>query len=148
MVKTIIKPGTGDKKPAAGDTVYVHYTGVLSETNEKFDSSRDRGEPFHFSLGKSQVIKAWDIGVASMRVGEVAELECRADYAYGSTGSPPKIPGDATLKFDVELIRFEGEDISPDRDGSITKSIIVEGDKYNCPSEFAPVQGKVLASQS
>lgn len=79
-----------------------------------------------------------------MKLGEVAKLECRADYAYGETGSPPKIPGNATLNFEVELLSFEGEDISPDRDGSITKSIIVEGEKYNCPSEFAPVTGKLF----
>jgi len=139
VIKTIIKEGTSDKSPAAGDTVYVHYTGVLAETGDKFDSSRDRGEPFSFSLGKSQVIKGWDLGVATMKIGEVCDLLCSADYAYGQSGSPPKIPGGAKLKFEIELIRFEGEDISPDRDGTITKSIIEEGEKYNCPSENAPV---------
>lgn len=89
----------------------------MAENGEKFDSSRDRGEPFSFSLGKSQVIKGWDIGVATMKQDEVCELLCRADYAYGSSGSPPKIPGDAQLKFEIELLRFEGEDISPERDG-------------------------------
>jgi len=139
VLKKIIKVGTSDKLPSAGDTVYVHYTGVLAENGEKFDSSRDRNEPFSFSLGKSQVIKGWDLGVSTMKIGEVCELLCRADYAYGSSGSPPKIPGNAKLKFEVELIRVEGEDISPDRDGSITKSVIEEGEKYNCPAENAPV---------
>jgi FK506-binding protein 4/5 len=76
-----------------------------------------------------------------MKIGEVCELLCRAEYAYGSAGSPPKIPADAKLKFEIELLRFEGEDISPDRDGSITKSIIEEGEKYNCPSDTATVTG-------
>ncbi|KAI6199986.1 Peptidylprolyl isomerase [Aphelenchoides besseyi] len=140
VIKKILKEGTVDKTPSLGDTVYVHYTGTLAKTGDKFDSSRDRGEPFSFSLGKGQVIKAWDVGVATMKIGEMCELYCRADYAYGSNGSPPKIPGDATLKFEIELVRFEGEDISPDRDGTITKSIIVEGEKYNCPSENATVK--------
>ncbi|KAI6189728.1 Peptidylprolyl isomerase [Aphelenchoides bicaudatus] len=146
VLKTIIKPATSDKQPAAGDTVFVHYTGVLAENGEKFDSSRDRGDPFSFSLGKSQVIKGWDIGVATMKIGEVCELLCRADYAYGSSGSPPKIPGNAQLKFEVELLRFEGEDISPERDNTITKSIIEEGEKYNCPSENAPVTVHAVGS--
>ncbi|KAF1584274.1 UNVERIFIED_CONTAM: Peptidyl-prolyl cis-trans isomerase FKBP5, partial [Eudyptes robustus] len=107
VLKTILKPGSSDKKPANGDTVYVHYTGTLAENGEKFDSSKDRDEPFSFSLGKSQVIKAWDIGIATMKVGEVAVFDCRADYAYGASGSPPKIPGNATLRFEVELLRFE-----------------------------------------
>ena len=88
------------------------------------------------------MIKGWDVGVASMAKGEVATLECRSDYAYGESGSPPKIPPNAILNFEVELLRWEGEDISPDRDGSIAKSVIVEGgDKYNYPVENAPVTG-------
>jgi len=146
VLKTIIKPGTVDKSPASGDTVFVHYTGVLAENGEKFDSSRDRAEPFSFSLGKSQVIKGWDAGVATMKQGEICELLCRADYAYGPSGSPPKIPGNAQLKFEVELLRFEGEDISAERDGTITKSIIEEGEKYNCPSENAPVTVHAIGS--
>lgn len=76
-----------------------------------------------------------------MKKGEVAKITCSPEYAYGEAGSPPKIPPNATLNFEVELLRWEGEDISPDRDGSILKSIIVEGEKYNCPAENAPVTG-------
>ena len=86
------------------------------------------------------MIKAWDLGVATMAIGEKCELLCRADYAYGPSGSPPKIPANATLKFEIELLRYEGEDISPDRDNTITKSIIQEGEKYNCPAENATVK--------
>lgn len=79
-----------------GDKVYVHYKGKLSN-GKKFDSSHDRNEPFVFSLGKSQVIKAWDIGVATMKKGEICHLLCKPEYAYGSAGSVPKIPSNATL---------------------------------------------------
>uniref|UniRef100_A0A914HZA2 peptidylprolyl isomerase n=1 Tax=Globodera rostochiensis TaxID=31243 RepID=A0A914HZA2_GLORO len=141
IVKRILRDG-GEQgvHPAKGDTVYVHYVGTLKDTGEKFDSSRDRNEPFSFTLGKGQVIKGWDVGVASMCRGELAQLECRADYAYGDTGSPPKIPGGATLLFEVELLRWEGEDLSPDRDRTITKSVIVAGEKHNCPADNATVK--------
>lgn len=146
VFKTVIKQGTEERRASPGDTVSVHYTGTLASNGDKFDSSKDRNEPFSFGLAKNQVIKAWDVGVATMNIGEVALFECRADYAYGETGSPPKIPANATLNFEVELLSFEGEDISPDRDGSITKSIIAEGEKYNCPSEFAPVSVHIVGT--
>lgn len=145
VLKTIKKEGTGSAHPVTGSTVFVHYTGTL-KNGEKFDSSRDRNEPFKFTLGRSQVIKGWDLGVATMKKGEICELVCRSDYAYGEAGSPPKIPGGATLNFEVELIRWEGEDISPDRDGSITKTLIVEGEKYNSPSETSPVTVHVIGT--
>ena len=92
--------------PFDGAEVQVHYVGTLLSDGSKFDSSRDRPGNFSFKIGKGQVIKGWDMGVATMRKGEKAELFCRADYAYGETGSPPKIPGGATLKFEVELLSW------------------------------------------
>ena len=80
------------KTPWTGDKVFVHYVGTLTD-GSKFDSSRDRGERFSFNLGKSEVIKGWDQGVATMKIGEKAMFTIKADYAYGSAGSPPKIPG-------------------------------------------------------
>jgi FK506-binding protein 4/5 len=74
----------------------VHYTGRL-EDGTVFDSSVDRGEPFSFTLGHSQVIKGWDTAVATMKKGEKVELTLKPDYAYGADGSPPKIPASATL---------------------------------------------------
>ena len=83
--------------------MHAHYTGTLTD-GTKFDSSRDRGQPFSFVIGKGQVIRAWDEGIASMKVGERAELTCSPDYAYGARGFPPVIPPNSTLIFDVELI--------------------------------------------
>jgi len=93
--------------PEPGSEVSAHYTGTLEADGSKFDSSRDRGQVFKFKVGQGQVIKAWDQGFATMKVGEQAVLKCRADYAYGEHGSPPSIPGGATLLFDVELIGWE-----------------------------------------
>jgi FK506-binding protein 1 len=101
-----IKPGDGQTFPKTGQTVVVHYTGTL-EDGQKFDSSRDRGKPFKFRIGKGEVIKGWDSGVAQMSVGQRAKLICSPDYAYGSVGHPGIIPPNATLTFDVELLKLE-----------------------------------------
>jgi len=112
ILKKIIREGTeGANTPLKGAQVKVHYVGTL-ENGSKFDSSRDRGQFFEFKLGQGQVIKGWDQGVATMKRGELAILTCRSDYAYGDSGSPPTIPGKATLNFEVEL--FEWEDPDPD----------------------------------
>ncbi|CAG9792976.1 unnamed protein product [Diatraea saccharalis] len=101
-----LSPGDGSTYPKSGQTVVVHYTGTLTN-GQKFDSSRDRGKPFKFRIGKGEVIRGWDEGVAKMSVGERAKLTCSSDYAYGKQGHPGVIPPDATLIFDVELIRLE-----------------------------------------
>lgn len=93
--------------PPKGYEVTAHYTGTLESDGSKFDSSRDRGKPFKFTIGQGQVIAGWDQGFASMKVGEKALLKIKSDYGYGASGSPPKIPGGATLIFDVELLGFE-----------------------------------------
>lgn len=103
LLKKVLQEGEGDF-PNTGDEVEAHYTGTLDD-GTKFDSSRDRGKTFKFTLGKGQVIKGWDQGFASMKKGEKAILRCREDYAYGKGGSG-KIPPNATLNFDVELISF------------------------------------------
>src|SRR5665213_2185577 len=94
--------GTG---PTAvpGNMVKVHYSGYLT-TGEKFDSSRDRGEPFSFPLGAGQVIKGWDEGVAGMKVGGQRQLRIPPELGYGAAGAGGAIPPNATLIFDVELL--------------------------------------------
>uniref|UniRef100_A0A6M2DDB2 peptidylprolyl isomerase n=1 Tax=Xenopsylla cheopis TaxID=163159 RepID=A0A6M2DDB2_XENCH len=101
-----ITPGDGTTYPKTGQTVVVHYTGTLTNGTQ-FDSSRSRGQPFKFKIGKGDVIKGWDQGVAQMSVGQRAKLTCSPDFAYGSRGHPGIIPPNATLIFDVELLRVE-----------------------------------------
>ncbi|XP_054579882.1 peptidyl-prolyl cis-trans isomerase FKBP1A isoform X1 [Eptesicus fuscus] len=79
----------------------------MLEDGKKFDSSRDRNKPFKFMLGKQEVIRGWEEGVAQMSVGQRAKLTISPDYAYGSTGHPGIIPPNATLVFDVELLKLE-----------------------------------------
>lgn len=98
--------GSGSS-PAPGQTVTVHYTGWLQSNGQKFDSSVDRGEPFTFTLGVGQVIKGWDEGVASMKVGGKRRLVIPSDLGYGQNGSAPQIPANATLVFDVELLGMQ-----------------------------------------
>lgn len=94
--------GTGPR-PQRGQTVVVHYTGWLAD-GRKFDSSRDRKEPFSFTLGIGQVIKGWDEGIAGMRAGGRRRLKVPARLGYGARGAGRTIPPNADLIFDVELL--------------------------------------------
>lgn len=98
----IVKDGKGPL-PKKGQQVTVHYTGALSN-GEKFDSSRDRGQPFTFVLGRGQVIRGWDEALAMMRVGTRAVLTIPPQLGYGARGAGNRIPPNATLIFDVELL--------------------------------------------
>lgn len=97
-----LKEGTG-AAPKAGQTVRVHYTGWLTD-GKKFDSSVDRGQPFEFTLGRGQVIKGWDEGLALMKIGQKSKLTIPPQLGYGARGAGGAIPPNATLVFEVELL--------------------------------------------
>lgn len=107
LVSEIIKPApAGAQQPTVGSRVTVHYTGYL-EDGRKFDSSVDRGQPFTFIIGVGQVIRGWDEGVMQMKVGEKRRLTIPASLGYGARGAGGIIPPNATLIFDVELLRVD-----------------------------------------
>jgi len=103
------KVGTG-ASPQKGQTCVMHYTGWLWENGakgKKFDSSLDRGTPFSFPIGQGRVIKGWDEGVATMKVGGQRTLLIPPDLGYGSRGAGGTIPPNATLIFEVELLEIK-----------------------------------------
>lgn len=104
-----VKVGTGES-PKKGQITVVHYTGWLWENGakgKKFDSSVDRGQPIAFPVGTGRVIKGWDEGLMTMKVGGKRILLIPADLAYGPSGRPPVIPPNATLLFEVELVEIK-----------------------------------------
>jgi len=113
LTARVLKNGHG-RVAEAGDYVEVHYTGWLYDDQaddnrgDKFDSSVDRGEKFHFMLGAGKVIKGWDQGIAGMLIGEKRELTLAPEMGYGDRGAGNVIPPGATLVFEVELFGLEG----------------------------------------
>lgn len=138
IFKKILSPGTGTENPPPGCEVSVHYTGRLLN-GEVFDSSVERSEKFKFKLGENQVIKGWDVGVATMTRGEKCLLTCTPGYAYGEKGSPPKIGPNQTLQFEVELFDWRGEDVTSD--GGVVKMRLIKGENYSTPEDGTTVEG-------
>jgi peptidylprolyl isomerase len=104
--KLVVRDLIVGKGPAAkaGQTLSVQYVGVLFKTGKQFDASWDRGQPFSFPLGQGQVIPGWDRGLVGMHVGGRRQLVIPAALAYGTQGSPPTIPPNSALIFDIDLI--------------------------------------------
>ncbi|KAI7731526.1 hypothetical protein M8C21_017655 [Ambrosia artemisiifolia] len=102
------KPASCEIQAHKGDRIKVHYRGKLTD-GTVFDSSFERGDPIEFELGSGQVIKGWDQGLLGMCVGEKRKLKIPAKMGYGDQGSPPTIPGGATLIFDTELVAVNGK---------------------------------------
>ncbi|KAK7103647.1 peptidyl-prolyl cis-trans isomerase FKBP2-like [Littorina saxatilis] len=105
-IKKRVDPALCTTKSRKADTLHMHYTGKLEDGTE-FDSSLTRDQPFVFTLGAGQVIKGWDQGLLGMCEGEKRKLVIPSDMGYGDKGAPPKIPGGATLVFEVELLKIE-----------------------------------------
>ena len=103
---TRTEPGDGLTFPRAGDRLAIHYRGMLADGRE-FDSSYKRGKEFEFVLGRGEVIGGWDEGLTHLSLGEKATLVCAPDMAYGSEGMGGVIPPNATLSFDVHVVRIE-----------------------------------------
>jgi peptidylprolyl isomerase len=135
--KKILQAAPDDARgpPPHGNEVTAHYTGTLESDGTKFDSSVDRGTPFKFTIGTGQVIKGWDEGFASMKIGERAILKVSSDYGYGPRGSPPKIPGGATLLFEVELLGFKEKpkkkwEMTDEERANLAKKLKTEGTEH------------------
>ncbi|KAF7270535.1 hypothetical protein GWI33_016492 [Rhynchophorus ferrugineus] len=138
LVIETIKEGSGTF-PVSGSKVKIHYTGTF-EDGTKFDSSYDRKQPLVFTLAQGTVIKGLEMGVSNMKKGGRAVLTCFPQYAYGESGYPPKIPPNSTLKFDVELLDWIGEDLSPNEDGGIEKvEVLQPGHGYLTPKDGSQV---------
>uniref|UniRef100_M1AAQ8 peptidylprolyl isomerase n=1 Tax=Solanum tuberosum TaxID=4113 RepID=M1AAQ8_SOLTU len=144
--KKILQKGNSWKTPFHGDEIQVHYR-VKLQDGEFFDSSYDRGKPFTFKLGQGEVIKGWDEGIATMKKSERAIFTIPPNLAYGEIGSPPLIPPNSTLIFEIELISWNSiRDISGD--GGILKKIIKEGQGWATPRDVDEVLVKYVASSA
>ncbi|XP_019261856.1 PREDICTED: 70 kDa peptidyl-prolyl isomerase-like isoform X2 [Nicotiana attenuata] len=144
--KKILQKGNSWKTPLPGDEIQVHYS-VKLEDGEILDSSHDKGKPFEFKLGQGEVIKGWDEGIATMKKSERAIFTIPPNLAYGETGSPPLIPPNSTLVFDIELVSWNSvRDITGD--GGILKKIIKEGEGWATPKDVDEVLVKYVASSA
>lgn len=144
VLKEILRHGqNGWQKPENGDDVQMHYRGTLLDGTE-FDSSYSRNTPFVFKLGEGKVIKGWDIVGKTMAKGEKAKVTLKPEYAYGESGSPPKIPKNSTLIFEMELLSWTSKrDVFGD--GCVVKSEINAGEGWERPGKLAEVTVGVVA---
>lgn len=145
VFKEIITHGVnGFQKPEDGDDVTMHYRGTLLDGTQ-FDSSYDRSTPFTFKLGDGKVIKGWDIAGKTMAKGEKAKITLKSEYAYGEAGSPPKIPPNATLIFEMELVSWVSKrDVFGD--GLVIKSEHSAGEGWERPGKLDEVTLSVVTT--
>ncbi|EEB18988.1 FK506-binding protein, putative [Pediculus humanus corporis] len=135
VLKEIIKEGEGTTFPSIKSNLTVHYKGTLTD-GTVFDSSYDKGTPLNFVLGVGKCMTfSWDIGLATMKKGEVALLTCKPKYAYGENGMPPKIPPNSTLIFEIKLIDWTLENLSKKNDNGILRRVIQKGVEYSKPDQ-------------
>lgn len=113
LTLSVTQKGDGKTFPQAGDKMSMHYTGTLQD-GTKFDSSRDRNEPFEFTIGVGQVIQGWDKGVMKMSLGERGTLFVPSAMGYGAAGAGGVIPPNANLNFDVEVLAINGKSKTSD----------------------------------
>lgn len=146
VVKEILQHGIqGWQKPENGDDIQMHYKGTLMD-GTVFDSSYDRGTPFSFKLGDGKVIKGWDIVGKTMAKGERAKVTLKPEYAYGAAGSPPKIPPNASLVFEMELLGWTSKrDVFGD--GTVIKTEISSGEGWERPGSLAEATVMVVATE-
>jgi peptidylprolyl isomerase len=151
VLKKLLQAASDDAlgPPPKGSEVSAHYTGRLQSDGTKFDSSVDRGKPFTFTIGKGQVIRAWDEGFSSMKIGEKAILQCAPSYAYGASGSPPKIPPNSTLEFEVELLGFKEKqkekwEMTPEERYELAKRLKTEGTDLFQKEKYAEATEKYM----
>ena len=138
------------------DRVFIHYVGTLLD-GTKFDSSRDRNKRFEFDLGKGNVINAWDMGVITMKRGEICRLICQPEYAYGEQSFGPYLRPNSTVVFEIELLdfigqfkttpKFEdlkvfflGEDLSEEKDQTILRRVLSKGEESSRPNDGSRVE--------
>ena len=126
VLKRILRAGEGTATAYAGCKCRMHYVGTLAASGAQFDSSRERGAPLEFEVGKG-VIEGWSVAAGAMRRGELAEVTIAAARAYGARGKGGAIPAHATLVFELELLSWrdaEGADVSRDKDGTVVKWLL------------------------
>ncbi|CAF3467973.1 unnamed protein product [Rotaria socialis] len=139
LMKEIVRQGIDDDKPMFDDQVFIHYVGSEMD-GTVFINSRDRNEKFSFSLGRREVIQAWDLGVATMKRGEIARFFSKPKYAYGLKGENKRMGSATNVIFEIELLDFVGKDLSDGKDGSIIRRIIRRGEGCESPNEDATVE--------
>ncbi|GFQ78239.1 peptidyl-prolyl cis-trans isomerase FKBP4 [Trichonephila clavata] len=122
--KQMMRSGNGDSSPGLGDKVWIHYIGWLMDDAKSGFST----EKVEFVIGRGSVIEGWELGVTTMKKGELSMFFIHPNYAYGEAGFPPKVPPHASMMFEIELIDWEPEDLSPTEDGKILRKIIWKGE--------------------